>query len=74
METEKCSKCGCNLTGYELVKARIEQKVKPEVKEVYCKVCLPIVLQKFEKAREEVGKLNNPLEKKKYSEKVTKGQ
>ncbi len=74
METQKCAKCGRELTGYDLVKAKIEQKVKSGVGEIYCKVCLPMILQKqkLEKAREEVGKLNNPIEKKKYSEVVTR--
>lgn len=75
METQKCAKCGVDLTGYDLVKARINQKLKPEVKEIYCNTCLPMILQKqkLEKARKEVGKLNSdPIEKKRYSDVVTK--
>lgn len=74
METQKCAKCGADLTGYDLVRAKIDQKLKPEVNGIYCKTCLPMILQKqkLEKAREEVGKLNSPLEKRKYSEVVTR--
>lgn len=75
MEIQKCARCGVDLTGYDLAKAKIEQKLKPEVEGIYCKTCLPVILQKqkFEKARKEVINLSNdPAEKKKYSDVVTK--
>jgi len=70
MEIQKCDKCKRDLEGYDLLKAKIEQKTKPEIKGIYCKVCLPIIIQqqKLEKAREEVKKINSsPEERKKYS-------
>ncbi len=75
MEIQKCGRCGVNLTGYDLAKAKIEQKLKSEVNGIYCKNCLPVILQKqkFEKARQEVNKLsNNSVEKKRYNDIITK--
>jgi len=64
METQKCSRCNKDMQGYDLLKAKIEQKMKPtEVDKIYCKVCLPIVLQRqnMEKAREEIKKMNGNI-------------
>lgn len=70
METQKCARCNRDIQGYDLIKARIEQKMKPtEVNNIYCKTCLPIVLQRqnMDKAREEIKKMqsNLPDERKK---------
>ena len=69
METQKCSRCNKDIKGYDLIKSKIEQRLKPtEIDNIYCKVCLPIVLQrqKMDKARKEINESKgNILEERK---------